>query len=195
MVKIKPSRKIPIPKPKPKGKNPKAKKIKKAAGKKFDIFETLFESDAGSESSRQSASYYEEIQKLSKPQLTKLEKKVQNIRRSLIKSRKKTKEPEKRCSQIIGWIDDRMKYSQIHEELLMKMIRKKVKRYEIAPTSSPDHFTVKKEKYSFRRLSRHYFKEELEQIEKDLESGVLLSPHRGHGAPGILKHLINRVIP
>jgi len=184
-----------MPKPKKKGKYPKAKKIKKAAGKKFDVFESLFESDAGADSSRQSASYYEEIQKLSKPQLSKLEKKVQKIQKSLIKSKKKTKESEKRCSEIIGWIDDRMKYSQIHEELLMKMIRKKIRRYEIAPTSSPDHFKVKKEKYSFRRLSRHYFQEELEQIERDLEGGMLLSPHRGHGARGILKRLINLVIP
>jgi mannitol-specific phosphotransferase system IIBC component len=63
--KIRSSRQPPIKKPKPKGKSAKQKKIKSAAAKKFDVFETFLESDAGSGSSKQGSSYFvEEIEKL-----------------------------------------------------------------------------------------------------------------------------------
>lgn len=189
-MKIKPAKKlsIPKPKPKPKGKYPKAKKIKDA-GKKFDVFATFLESDAGSDSAHKTK-IYEEIQKLSKPQLSRLERKIQKMQNKLISNKESNKKVQKHCSQIMQWIDDRLKYSRIQEDLLVKQIKKKVRRHQINYSEQQKQFSKEGEACSFRRLLGKYFQNEAKEIEKELESGTLLSPHRGHGASGVLKKLL-----
>ena len=194
-MRIKPKKNFQIPKPKPKlkGKYPKAKKIKHA-GKKFDVFLALLDTDAGSDSSHQSTKLYEEIQKLSKPQLNRLERKVQKVQNNLINKKKNNKKAQQRFSQVMRWIEDRQKYSQLHEDLLISQLKEKIHLYKIAYSAPTKQFSVKGDKYTFRRLSRHYLQEEIDQIEKDLENGMLLSPHSGHGAAGILKRLLIKIL-
>lgn len=187
------------PKPKPKGKKPSSSKKKQPPNiKKIDLFKIFFGFDSGADTQQElNQSYFNQMKKMSQPKLSKLERKINRIKKKELSSAKKTcKSRQDVCDWLILEMEQMARRSADEEVAIQLKIKSKLDDLNITGTKISssgklEKIQLKGELVSIRKFINTFFSYELAQVKKLLLEGVLIPKHKQHGNFAIVKRYIS----
>jgi len=187
----------PHPKPKSKGKKPAPPKIKTSPTvDPLDVFKVALDADAGSESSGNARQAFNAmLHALNKPQLGRLEKLVQRVRKNALKDKKR----QATCDKVSKAIGKRHDLSAETEVALQLEVQKKLKKLSISsiertPSGKVKQVRLKKKLMTLPALIKEQFRKELEAVEKGLKKGTLIRHRYRQRAENFLERILRSAI-
>jgi len=188
------------PKPKSKGKKPKPPKLKtRAEMETLDVFKTVFSADAGAESSDPEEAFEKYIDLLSRPQLTRVERRIRRIKNKVLDTEEERQRRDFLCEKMSSAIHSRMETSAEQETLLKVSIKEKLDNLSIVDLERTRSGSLKAVRVdgqwlSIRALIQRELSEELARAQKLLEEGILVRYHRRYGAAAFIKRCISEYL-
>lgn len=189
-----------IPKPKPKGKK-KTPKFKASKVNAFDVFKSVLDSDAGGESSRQSAysvlkSY---LSLLSGPQLKRIDRKIKRLHKELLKESKEKEKVQEAYGHFRDFLErhyeEAIQYQfTLYEEIAKKLKSLKVEKCIRTSKGKISFLIAQGKRYSTNTFILHFFEQELEKTREMIRTGKLIKEHEQHSARWFIAKAIEKAL-
>ena len=191
----------PILKPKPKGKMPKPPKLSPPPDIEcLDVFKAILDADAGAESwDDPEQTFQKYIHYLSKPQLSRLERRILRLKKKILDTDERRQKKQEVCDQVVATIQQRFQRSNSEEISLDLDIKNKLDQLPIqdvrrSPSGRLQSVQINNRWISISKFIRQQFFQELQEIKKLLDEGVLIRYHQRYGSYGFIKKSLNKYL-
>jgi len=183
----------PKPRPKrPKGKKPKPPRHRAAPKiKPLDVFKTILNADAGTDSSR--GKMKGALQALSESQLDKLEKIIQRLQRKVFKNTQERERHLKVCDQITDAIAKRKEESDKVVISIEMQIKQKIDQLPISEHEEMRN-CLQGNRIFTQNLVKKHFQKEIDLIDQLFHEGILIRKWVGQKPETLVKSIVHEYL-